>query len=91
MPKTPHRPVAHGAGLGARDGDYGGAGWARCHLPEGRSSFRAVAEQFECTYLFIPGGPIGLPGIVSSGGFRIEKLDGYGNCVEFLLYFCLYL
>ena len=36
MPKTPHRPVAHGAGLGVRDGDYGGAGWARCHLPEGR-------------------------------------------------------
>ena len=58
------------------------------HSPKGGLHFARLREQFECTYLFIPGGPIGLPGIVSSGGFRIEKLDGYGNCIEILLYLC---
>jgi len=33
-----------------------------------------------------PGGPIGLPGIVSPGGSRKEMIGGCGNCVEFLLY-----
>lgn len=36
----------------------------------------------------VPGGPIGLPGVVFPGSSCTEKIDGYGNCVEFLLYLC---
>lgn len=36
----------------------------------------------------VPGGPIGLPGVVFPGSSCTEKIGGYGNCVEFLLYLC---
>lgn len=36
----------------------------------------------------VPGGQIGLPGVVFPGSSCTEKIDGYGNCFEFLLYLC---